>query len=165
MIAVAMTDFDPFKPPTATLEGPSNRPGEPSSSEVPASVIAILGEARPWVKLIVVLFAIGLGVGVLAVIAVAMLGSTLGSALGPKPALSFLPLVMILLLYIPPVVFLSRYASGIKRLQKGGGLQALEEALRGQKSFWKYIGIFSIVMMSFYALAAIAVAVSKVARS
>jgi len=159
MIAVAMTDFDPFKPPTATLEGQAHPTSAPSN-DVPASVIAILGEARPWVKLIVILFAIGVGVAVLALIGIAIFGG----ALGPRPALSFLPLVAVLLLYVPPVVFLSRYTAGIKRLQNGGGLPALEQALRSQKSFWKYIGIFSAVMIGIYALAGIAVAISKVSR-
>jgi hypothetical protein len=158
-----MADFDPYKPPAATLEGPSAQPSA-AAYEVPASVITILGQARPWVTLFVILFAVAIGVGLLALVVVTMLGSTLGGAFGAKPLLSFLPLVVILLLYVPPMIFLARYAAGIKQLQNGGGLPALEHALRSQKSFWKYIGIFGIVMIGIYALAGIAVAVSKVSH-
>jgi hypothetical protein len=62
-----------------------------------------------------------------------------------------------MLLYTPPAVHLWRYAASIQQLQTGSGQQALESALRNQKSFWKYVGILSCVMMALYALGMLAV--------
>jgi len=47
-------------------------------------------------------------------------------------------------------VFLWQYAAGIRSLQNGGGLPALENALTRQKSLWKYVGLLMIVMIALY---------------
>ena len=56
------------------------------------------------------------------------------------------------LVYLIPSVFLSRYASDIARLRSSLRVQDLEEALQSQKSFWKFIGIATIVMIVLYVL-------------
>jgi hypothetical protein len=53
--------------------------------------------------------------------------------------------IILAILYVFPGVFLSRFASAIKLLQTNRSAQALEEAIRYQKSFWRYVGILSIV--------------------
>jgi hypothetical protein len=145
-----MSSFDPFKPPSANLESPrEGASGAPT--EVPRSVVALLAETRPWVRLIVVLFAIGLGLGGIAVVVAVVLGPSVG--IGRAKALAFVPMLLVLLLYVPPVVYLSRYVRATGRLQAGDGMGALEDALRSQKSFWKYVGLFAAIMIGIYLLA------------
>jgi hypothetical protein len=57
----------------------------------------------------------------------------------------------VFLIYVPGIVHLWRYQAGIRRIQEGGGLPALEDALTSQKSFWRYVGILAVVVMSCYA--------------
>jgi hypothetical protein len=46
-------------------------------------------------------------------------------------------------------LYLLRYGSAITRIPESGQA-AMEEALRQQKTFWKYIGIFAIVVLVLY---------------
>ncbi|HVX86017.1 MAG TPA: GYF domain-containing protein [Phycisphaerae bacterium] len=53
-------------------------------------------------------------------------------------------------LYVIPAVFLSQYASNARRFGKLRESRALERALRAQKSFWKFMAIFAIVVVLIY---------------
>jgi len=64
-----VTGHDPFEPPAANLDPPAP-PAASSAGEVPSSVVALLAETRPWVKLIVLLFVVLFGLGVLALMPV-----------------------------------------------------------------------------------------------
>ncbi len=46
---------------------------------------------------------------------------------------------------IPLGVFLSRYASSIRFLEANPSSQALEDALKHQKFFWRYTGVLAII--------------------
>ncbi|MCX7031149.1 MAG: hypothetical protein NTU62_13665 [Spirochaetes bacterium] len=48
-------------------------------------------------------------------------------------------------LYIPAIIHLFRYAGFLKRFVADRNIVQLENALGSQKSFWKYVGILSIV--------------------
>lgn len=61
--------------------------------------------------------------------------------LGPGFGLLYLILVAI---YFIPCLFLFRYGKAIGRIP-AAGQPALEEALAKQKSFWKYMGILTII--------------------
>jgi hypothetical protein len=139
-----MPPVDPYQPPTAPLDVPVGGAGA-SGGEVPASVVAVLAETRPWVKFLSVLFFIGMGLGlVAAIVAVTMIPSS------GMNSVALIPAFLLMLFYIPPALFLSRYAGNIRRLQTGGGVPALQEALSSQKSFWKYVGVLAIVVMGLY---------------
>jgi len=141
--------FEPFKPPTAELN-PSEVSTEDRFHEVPASVIAILTATRPWLRLLV-----GFSVAGVALMALVMtkllLSRPRGIQLGSLFSL-LVPLALVILVYGPPMIFLSRFARGIRRLETGGGLAALEDALSNQKSFWKYVGVLILVLVPLYAL-------------
>ncbi len=55
-------------------------------------------------------------------------------------------------LYLAPAFFLHQYASSIRDVLKGGGDVAMEAALGSQKSFWRFVGILTLVMICIYAL-------------
>jgi hypothetical protein len=135
--------FDPYRPPAASLEVPPGH-GLPPTAGVSSSVVALLVETRTWVKLLAILYFVVFGLGVVAVVAVVAL-SVLSKGL-----IQILPLVLILVLYLVPTIFLWRYTTAVTALQNGGGQAALEDALRNQKSFWKYVGILALVMIGLY---------------
>ena len=47
--------------------------------------------------------------------------------------------------YIAPGLYLSRYANAIKRLKADSTAAGLEETLKHQKSFWRFIGILTAI--------------------
>lgn len=143
--------FDPYKAPQASLDGLP--PANPSAT-VPPSLIELLAQTRPWVRLISVLIFVGMGLGLLGtLVAVTTMGTRAGMPGGVVSAGMLIPMIFVLALEIPAAMFLWQYASRIRQLQNGGGMPSLEEALSRQKSFWKYVGILTVVMLGLYALA------------
>jgi len=143
------TPLDPYKAPQASLDAPA---AADPSTPVPASVVQLLAQTRPWVKLVSVLFFIALGLMLIGgLVVIGFLGGARGSETAGLAA--FIPLAIVMLLYLPPTLFLWKYAGHIRRLQAGGGMPALEEALASQKSFWKYVGVLAVVMLGLYLLA------------
>ena len=53
--------------------------------------------------------------------------------------------------YLIPGIFLLRYGNAILRIADTGQM-AMEEALWQQKTLWKYVGIFIIVLLVCYVL-------------
>jgi hypothetical protein len=146
MMAGMSLPYDPYKAPAAPLDGSAGS----GSETVPASVVMLLTQTRPWVRLFSILIFIALGLAGLGFLVMLGIGrSSLGGRMGVG---SFIPILIVMGFYIPPAIFLWRYADAIRRLQDGGGMPALEEALTNQKSFWKYVGIFAVVMLCLYAL-------------
>ena len=105
-----------------------------------------LRQTRPWAMLVSIVgfvycgFMIILGVG----------SSFMLSMFDPTnsfPSGIMLGAVYIIMavIYFFPSLFLFRYSSSLGRLIDGGGAAEMEEALLNQKSFWKFIGIFTIV--------------------
>jgi hypothetical protein len=140
------TPLDPYRPPEASVDGPAAPP--PSTSAIPGRVVALLAETRPWVKLMAILFFVGMGMAGLGMIgAMAMVPAPSGAG-AVLPAL--IPMILVLLLYIPSAVFMWRYAASIQRLEDGGGVPALEQALASQKNFWKYVGVIALVVVGIY---------------
>jgi len=130
---------NPFAPPSAVDVGPAI----PPQTDVTDTVVELLSETRPWVKLMAVLAFIMTPLAMIA-------GAGMALTTGIQKVATLLPLMITMLVYLPAAVFLWKYAGGIRQLQKGGGQTALEAALRSQKSFWKYLGILACVLMSIY---------------
>jgi hypothetical protein len=115
-----------------------------------------LDQTRPWVRFISIMSFVSVGF-MLLVGAGMMVFSVLGglvarneggagrlaSAIGGG-ALS-LVYVILALVYVFPGVYLFRYAGAIKQLKVNANAAALEDALKHQKSFWRYVGILMAV--------------------
>jgi Ca2+/H+ antiporter len=71
---------------------------------------------------------------------------------GPYGAGQALAMIGLAAIYIVPSYFLSQYASAIGKLNVSRQDGDLETALRWQKSFWKFSGIFAIVVICLYAI-------------
>ena len=59
---------------------------------------------------------------------------------------------MLGLLYIFPSLFLFRYASGIASMLKEDAVRGMESALAAQKSFWRFVGILTVIVLCIYAV-------------
>jgi ABC-type uncharacterized transport system permease subunit len=49
--------------------------------------------------------------------------------------------------YVAPGVYLFRFASAIRDLKANSNAVALEDTLKHQRSFWRYVGILMAVTM------------------
>ena len=118
--------------------------------------VALLGQTRPWVLLMSILMFIGAGllglVGLLAIV-FSSLGTRTGSPVGIFGYLGVtlgLFYLAVAAFYFVPALYLFRYAANIARLRSSGRADDLENALESQKSFWKFVGIVSAIVLGIY---------------
>ena len=141
--------LDPYEPRAASADAPPGVRGE-----VAEEVVQALRATKPWVMFIGVMFFVAAGIAALAGLV------TLTGAHEPEVhrALGLAHLVTVPL-YVFPGLFLVRYARAIRDLLAGGGWAALELALAQQKSFWRFLGIWALIVMGLYALVLVGVIV------
>jgi len=114
------------------------------------SMLASLNATRPWVKFIAIVWFVG--VAFMVVFGLAMItGMYTGFSMPGFPALlgrvfGALYIVMALV-YVAPALYLYRYAQAIAGVQGSAVMVSFEDALKQQKSFWKFYGIFIIVVI------------------
>ena len=125
-------------------------------ADVPVTPLMVdhLRATKPWVRFISIIMFISVGFMLLAGLALMLMGSVAGRGMG-SPA--FGPLIGIIYfimggLYLVPAYFLHKYASSIGDFLQGGGDTAMETALGSQKSFWRFVGILTLVIIVIYAL-------------
>jgi hypothetical protein len=118
-----------------------------------------LSQTGPWVRLFSVLLFIGAGFMILAGAGLVLAGLVGLSSPREMPGAGAFPssigaivvgplyLVLSIVLYIVPALFLARYAGAIRTLRLNRSAVALEDAMKHQKSFWRYLGILAIVML------------------
>ena len=115
-----------------------------------------LNQTRPWARFMSVLAFVAAGFIALmglVLILTGFAGGFLAPGTGKLGALGSavrgIPLGLFYLvsavLYIPPGLFLGRYASSIASLEANPSSEGLENALKQQKSFWRYAGILTLV--------------------
>jgi len=149
-----MSSTDPYAPPVADLGGqPATAGGGAGPSQ---RALQFLRETKPWVRLFAVLLFIGAGfmvMGGIGMMLISVVGAFISGegesgvaemAIGGVGGLLYIVLAGI---YIPPALYLWRYANAIQVALDQGGSVPLEEALRHQKSFWKFVGIAALIMM------------------
>lgn len=117
-----------------------------------------LDQTRPWVRFISIMTFVWVGFMVMMSIGM-LVFSVFGGlaarnkqqfgALGNAIVTGVLSLVYVVLafLYIAPGVYLFRYANAITHLKANGTAAALEDTLKHQKSFWRYVGILIAVSL------------------
>ncbi len=122
---------------------------------VSEDMLEALQATRPWVKFLAIL-----GFVVMAFMIIAGLFMFVGFSFVPVrpglppflgPILGIVYLVMAIFFYLIPCLYLLRYGNAITRIP-ASGQTALEDALKQQKSFWKYMGIFAIIVIAVYVL-------------
>jgi hypothetical protein len=118
-----------------------------------------LRATKPWVRFMGVLGILGIVFLVVLALVFFALSSALESTLSVVPAAARLaiPVVYLVLaaLQLPPVIFLHRFANRIAELLASRNPEDLARAMDAQKSFWRYVGILTLVMLCCYAAAAV----------
>ena len=113
-------------------------------------MIEHLRATKPWVRLMSIVLFISVGLILVGAVVILLVPTTMGGS-----GLSLLIAVVYLALgglYLFPAYFLHQFASAIRNLDQGGGDVAMEEALRSQKSFWRFVGIMTLVVICIYAI-------------
>jgi hypothetical protein len=146
--------MNPYSPPGVPLgsyPAADVNYGAATAAEVSETTVELLRQTRPWVMLLSIFAFVGSGL-------MAVVGLCLGAwamfAQGAKGqaaiGLIYVPLA---LFYIYPGIKLWGYSSAIARLMASRSIADLEDALGQQKSFWKFSGIASVVVLGLYAIA------------
>ena len=153
---------NPYQSPTTAT---GTWVAEGTASVTPRTV-DLLSRTRPWVMLVSIVMFIASALMVLGGVA-GLAFSSLGP--GAMPMMGVLVVYVIMgLLYIIPAIYLFRYARRISDLKLSQHFTDLEAALQAQKSFWKFVGILTMIAMGIYAIAiagAMTVAVWQAAGS
>ncbi|MBN2171946.1 MAG: hypothetical protein JW819_11575 [Candidatus Krumholzibacteriota bacterium] len=131
-----------------TLQGSTMGGTVSSPPPVDPTVIRLLTETKPWVRFMSILGFIGCGFLVIAGIIMGAVGTF--SEMGPFGGLISIVYIAMAVLYIFPALFLFRYADAIRDLARWRSTRALEGALDHQRRFWRFVGIFTIVVLGLY---------------
>jgi hypothetical protein len=147
---------NPFTPPSADSEVAPALDADDEDYPIHPRLIALVGETRPWVLVIAIVLVVGCGFMVLGGFGL-MVMSLSGSAFGETPvpfgwalSLAYLALSAI---YVAPIIYLFRFAGAAERLKRGSSSRALEDALRSNKSFWKYSALMMLGFIAVYFIA------------
>jgi len=114
-----------------------------------------LQQTKPWVRFMSVLGFIAVALMVLCGFAVMIFSASMSSRFGPSGVpMAFLGFIYLVLglIYVFPAIFLYRYADGIKKAITVDLVGGMEDALRSQKSFWRYVGIIALIILIVYAI-------------
>jgi hypothetical protein len=136
-----MQEFNPdnLKPPPQESYGP-----------ITPLMIEHLRATKPWVRFMSVILFITVVLMVLVALAMLIMPRGMGgSGVSSLIAIVYLALAA---LYVVPAYFLYQFASSIRNLEKGGGDVAMEEALGSQKSFWRFVGITTLIVICIYVI-------------
>jgi len=150
---------NPYVAPQTSL----NAPVAATAGPVSAEAVELLRRTKPWVRFFSVLGILGIvlmGLGALAMVALSF-GPFRAMPLAARIGMGVLYLVLAFL-YAPPVLYLHRYANRIRDLVEENSSLHLESALRAQKSFWKYLGMFTVITLIVYALVLVGILLTGV---
>ena len=143
-----MSVQDAYAPPRSVVRDVSGGSGVMSER-----VVASLRKTRPWVLFIAIIGFIFTALMVVASVPMFLGGSMMGgldAGVPGMPGTGFMVGIGVMYLLMAVVYFMAslyllRYASAIKRAVTGLNASDMESALEAQASFWKLIGILSIV--------------------
>lgn len=128
-----------------------------TSREVSPQAVEWLRRTKPWVRFLAVLGLLATVLTVAAIVVMSLAADAMpGAARGIARTIPLVMGVVMLAIQLPPILLLNRYASRIGNLLRTNDPQDLDEALRAQKSFWKYLGILTLVVLVLYILGIIA---------
>jgi len=122
---------------------------------VSENVLSSLKATRPWVKFMAIVWFLGsifcLLFGLAKITGIYTGFPAPGELALISKFMGALYIVMALV-YVMPALYLYRYAKAIAGVQGSAVVASFEDALKQQKSFWKYYGIFLIILIVFCVL-------------
>jgi hypothetical protein len=113
-------------------------------------MIEHLRATKPWVRFMsVIMFIFAALIFLGGLLMMLMPSGMSGFGLGPLVGIIY---IVMSGLYLAPAFFLHQFASSINDFLNGGGDSAMENALGSQKSFWRFVGILTLVVICIYGL-------------
>jgi len=114
------------------------------------NVQASLKATRPWIKFMAIMWTVS--IAFLLIFGLAKLAGLITNTSETGELALFSRImgafyVAIGLAYVMPALYLFRYAKAIAGMQGTSVVASFEDALKQQKSYWKYYGIFLIVVI------------------
>jgi len=76
-----------------------------------------------------------------------MRGGARGSGIGAVLGVTY---ILMGAIYFVPAYYLRNYGRRIGQFLRNGSMMLAEAALEAQKSFWKFVGILTLVVMGLY---------------
>jgi len=141
---VLMSD-NPYQSPQVTAVSSDATDWDPKLDRT----ASMLRQTKPWVRLISVITFLSSALMVLGLLFRMMM---VGGAFGAVGAAIRVVYIAMPVFYIIPAVFLWRYANRIEVFVRERSTVALASALEAQKSFWKFVGIFTLIVMAISAV-------------
>jgi hypothetical protein len=163
-----MDPYNPYQAPSVGGYGHALQ-AAPGSDPITPTMIDHLRNARPWLRLLSILFFLGAGLMLVAslfmlvagaaVMSAAPTGSGPAAALAPLLGLIYLPLAGV---YLLPAIFMHRLANGIDQAVITPSARTLEDTLDRHRVFWKVMGIMALVFIGLWVFGVFAAVVAGV---
>jgi hypothetical protein len=118
--------------------------------------IGYLSETRRWTMFLAIVGFIFIGLGIIGAI---FMSSLLTAFMPSSGIIGTVVILVICLIYLFPLVYLLRFSSLSKVAIASNDKMVLQEAMKNLKSFFKFMGILMIVMLSIYLIAIIVAAI------
>lgn len=156
----ADSKFEPS--PLLKQETPSMQPG------ITPAMIHYLKQTKPWVRFISVMLFIGtilvFLLGLVMILGAGLLSSLSRTAFGGAPlGLLGLAYAAMACICFFPSLYLCRYASAIRVALMKDQAGGVEEALKNQRSFWRFMGILLLVFLVLQIIAIVLLSRSTIA--
>jgi hypothetical protein len=150
-------ELNPYVSPVAELQVQAQTGG---SAEVHSTLIDLLAQTKPWLRVVGVFMWIGVGLSLLFALGMLAMGALGGAAMqkanpmwGTAMTLGMSGTYFVLgLLYIYPTRRIWSSGSAIGRLMHSRSLSDLQNVLENQRSFWKFVGVSFLLLTALYVL-------------
>ena len=116
-----------------------------TSFNITDPMLLSLRQTKPWTMLVSIVGFIYVGFMVILGVGSMFMFSMFDKTKSFPPGMLGAVYIIMAVIYFFPILFLFKFSSSLGRLIDGGGATEMEEALLNQKSFWKFIGILTIV--------------------
>jgi hypothetical protein len=124
----------------------------PAGSQITPAMLRYLKQTKSWVRFISLMIFIGTVLvfllGLVLILGAGLLSSLSRDVFGGAPLglLGFVYTVFACLSFFP-ALYLSRFAGGIKKALSKDEAGGIEDALKNQRAFWRYMGIFLLIIL------------------
>ena len=148
-----------------SLENPYDYSQADGFDTAPSGLAGVLEElrmTRPWVRLMGVLGLLGATLMFLGSI-VTIVGGLAGGGQGVALLGVGFAYLLVGCLYAYPFWKLVKYGSAISQAEQTASVADIEVALSHQRSFWRFVGILTVIVIAFYLLGAVALIAFSVA--
>jgi hypothetical protein len=120
--------------------------------ELTEASIGYLSETRRWTMFLSIVGFVFIGLGVIVAF---FMSSFLNTFVPASGMVATIVILIMCLIYLFPLIFLFRFSSLSKAAITGNDKMVMQEAMKNLKSFFKFMGILMIVMLSIYLIGAI----------